>query len=223
MPTASEIGISGEKVTMRDAMKSRTRSPLSFCVGSFMTPWCPKNTLCGAWLAADGNERHETWLGQGIAPAMPRAVLDDAIPLAQLHDLAIVELERHFAAHHDAIVDGVGGVHPRRTAVEVPAHAWNLVVELRERRLERHAGGRLPSRRTARWIRDEAEVGAAGVRKITRLLQPRVRLRSRQLGDPLGRIQLVEREARVRVDLHDLGRNSARPEHRLARCIPPGQ
>src|SRR3954469_20230728 len=102
MPTASEIGISGEKVTMRDAMKSRTRNPLSFCVGSFMTPWCPqghptckqgivmrlsrqilafalKNTLCGARLAADGNEGHETWLSQGVAPAMPRAVLDHAI------------------------------------------------------------------------------------------------------------------------------------------------
>src|SRR5437868_6811537 len=98
MPTASEIGISGEKVTMRDAMKSRTRSPFCFCVGSFMTPWCPhgrgtgkqgiamalprqilafvlEKYLCSSRLAADGNEGHETWLRQGIAPAMARAVL----------------------------------------------------------------------------------------------------------------------------------------------------
>src|SRR4051812_21460463 len=171
MPTASEIGISGEKVTMRDAMKSRTRSPLSFCVGSFMTPWCPKNTLCGARLAADGNERHETRLSQRIAPAMSRAVLDHAVPLPQLHDVTVVELESHFPAHNDAIVHGVGGMHSRGAAVEVPAHAGNLLVELRQRRLEGHARGRLPSRRTARRVGDEAEVGAAGIGKIARLLQ----------------------------------------------------
>src|SRR5690242_14350628 len=64
-----------------------------------------------AALAAERDEGHQAGLRQRVAPAMPGAVLHDAVALAQMHLLAVVELQRHLATNHDAVIDGLGGMH----------------------------------------------------------------------------------------------------------------
>src|SRR4029434_11082898 len=48
-----------------------------------------------AALPANRDERHQTGLRQWVAPAMPRAVLHDAIALAQMDHLSVVQFQRH--------------------------------------------------------------------------------------------------------------------------------
>ena len=60
-----------------------------------------------AALPANRDEGHETWLGQRVAPAMAGSVLHDAIALAQMDLLSVVQLQRHLATNHDPIIDGV--------------------------------------------------------------------------------------------------------------------
>src|SRR3979490_2144522 len=80
-----------------------------------------------AALAANRDEGHETGLRQRVAPAMAGSVLHDAITLAQMDPLSVVQFQRHLAANHDRIVDGVRCVHARSAAFEMVAHAGDLL------------------------------------------------------------------------------------------------
>src|SRR5437588_4959225 len=53
-----------------------------------------------AALPADRDEGHQAGLRQWVAPAMSRAVLHDAIALAQMDHLSVVQFQRHLAANH---------------------------------------------------------------------------------------------------------------------------
>src|SRR5690242_2242187 len=63
--------------------------------------------LGSAALAANRDEGHEARLRQRVAPAMPGAVLYDAIALAQMDDLSVVQFQRHLAANHDAVINRI--------------------------------------------------------------------------------------------------------------------
>src|SRR4051812_28236413 len=70
-------------------------------------------------LPADRDKGHQARFRQWVTPAMARSVLHDAIALTQMDLLPVVQLQCHLAANHDAIVDGVRSVHPRRAALEM--------------------------------------------------------------------------------------------------------
>src|SRR6187431_2919353 len=83
-----------------------------------------------AALPADRDESHQAGLRQRVAPAMAGAVLHDAIALAQMHLLPVVQFERHLAANHDAVVDRIRRVHTGRATLEMIAHAGEFVRQL---------------------------------------------------------------------------------------------
>ena len=66
----------------------------------------PTPQVSGA-LPADRDKRHQTGFRQWVAPAMARSVLHDAITLAQMDLLPVVQLQCHLAANHNSVVDGV--------------------------------------------------------------------------------------------------------------------
>jgi len=74
---------------------------------------------------------------------MSGAVLHDAIALAQMDHLSVVQFQRHLAANHDPVVDGIRRVHARRAAVEMVAHAGDLVRQFLQRALDVTPGGGL--------------------------------------------------------------------------------
>src|SRR3984893_1962904 len=115
-----------------------------------------------ATLPANRDEGHETGLRQRVAPAMSGSVLNDAIALAQLDLLSVVQFQRHLATNHDPIVDSIRCVHPRSTAVEMIAHARDLFRHFLEPTLEGDAGWRLITFGPLGRIGDQAKHRAAG-------------------------------------------------------------
>src|SRR5882672_5366095 len=167
------------------------------------------------------HERHQTRLRARIAPAMPCAVLDDAVPLPQVHLLPVVELQRHLATHHDTIVDRVRRVHAGCGLVEVLGHAGHLVIELFHARFVGHAGRWLVALRALAGIGDQPEVGAARSGEGPRLAQHWIGLDACELGHALGGIELVEGQPGVGIDVDDLRGHVEGPEYRLASRVSP--
>src|ERR1700716_3883111 len=87
-------------------------------------------------LPANRDEGHETRLRQRVAPAMAGSVLHDAITLAQMDPLSVVQFQRHLATNHDPIIDGIRCVHAWSTAFEMVAHARDLFRQFPQRTLE---------------------------------------------------------------------------------------
>ena len=96
-------------------------------------------------LSANRDECHEAWFRQRVAPAMPGAVLHDAITLTQMNLLSVVQFQRHLATNDDPIVDSVRGMHSWRTAFEMLAHARNLLRQLLQSAVEGNSRRRLPA------------------------------------------------------------------------------
>src|ERR1700738_4354160 len=96
-----------------------------------------------ARLPANRDEGHETGLRQRVAPAMAGSVLHDAITLAQMDLLSVVQFQRHLATNHDPIIDGVRCVHAGSVAFEMVTHARDLLRQFPQPTLESDAGRRL--------------------------------------------------------------------------------
>src|SRR2546423_2950893 len=118
-----------------------------------------------AALPANRDEGHETGLRQRVAPAMAGAVLHDAIALAQMDLLSVVQFQRHLAANNDAIINGVRGVHAWSVAIEMVAHARDLFGHFSQRAFESDARRRLVAFGALGRIRDKPEHRATRARK----------------------------------------------------------
>src|ERR1700730_15538671 len=108
-----------------------------------------------AALPANRDEGHETGLRQRVAPAMAGSVLHDAITLAQMDLLSVVQFQRHLATNHDPIIDGIRCVHAWSVAVEMVAHARDLFRQFPQRTLESDTRRRLPAFRAPGRIRNK--------------------------------------------------------------------
>src|SRR5260370_35872191 len=90
-----------------------------------------------ATLSAKRDEGHETGLRQRVAPAMSGSVLHDAIALAQMDFLSVVQLQRHLATDDDPIVYGIRNVHTGSVALEMVTQAADLLRQFPEPALQR--------------------------------------------------------------------------------------
>ena len=143
--------------------------------------------------------------------------------LTEMNLLTVVELKRHFAPDHDAVVDGVRGVKARIVALEMIAHAGHLFRQFPQSGFEGDARRRLVSFGPLGRIGDQAEQGAAGGREVARAFQHWVCFLPRELRHALGDVVLVEGQPGIGVDRHHLRRDVERLEDRFAAGVTPGQ
>src|SRR5882757_2120079 len=108
----------------------------AFLISLSYRPDQVERTRVLATLPANRDEGHETGLRQRVAPAMAGSVLHDAIALAQMDFLSVVQFQRHLATNHDSIIDGVRCVHAGSVAIEMVAHARHLLRQFPQATLE---------------------------------------------------------------------------------------
>src|SRR5713101_4116040 len=176
-----------------------------------------------ATLSAKRDEGHETGLRQRVAPAMSGSVLHDAIALAQMDLLSVVQFQRHLATNHDPIIDGIGCVHTWRVAFEMVTHARDLLRHFPQPTLESDAGWRLPAFRSLGRIRDKSKHRAPRAGKGFRSLNHRHRFLAGEPLHTLSHVEFIECQSRIGVDRHHLRSYVKGLEHRFAGFIAAGQ
>ena len=140
-------------------------------------------------LSSYEHERHQARLGEPITPPVTSAVLNDAVALAEINCVAIIQLKGNLASNHYPVVDAVRRMHSRRVAFKVRCHSGNPLVQF----------GQIPSvclwigLRSLRRLRrehDEPKEGATRFRERTLPCQHGIGFLS---GDPryaVGRVEL---------------------------------
>ena len=62
---------------------------------------------------------------------MASTILDDAVTLAQMNCLAIIQLKSHLSSDNYSVVDTIRRMHAWRVALKMRCHARNLPVQFR--------------------------------------------------------------------------------------------
>src|SRR4029450_2447413 len=148
-----------------------------------------------AALSANRDEGHQTRLRQRVASAMARSVLHDAITLAQMDLLSVVQFQRHLATNDDPVIDGVRGVHAGRAAFKMVAHAGALFRHFSQPALERDARRRLVAFGTLGRIRNQAKHRASRTGQGFPPPKPRVRPQALELRPVPRHVEFVERQS----------------------------
>src|SRR5215471_17286890 len=87
-------------------------------------------------MSPDENHRHDSRLGPAITPAVPGTVLHHGVAGAKHLLGAVVQFQDYLTGENHLEVDGVGRMHPGVVWLHVAEQARQLVLHLRERRLE---------------------------------------------------------------------------------------